>query len=253
METSRVEDSPRGSPRPESPLRPVRRGSRDDGVEGDVVLMERVATADRGAMHILFSRHHLAVYRFVLQRVQDRMLAEDVTSEVFLDVWRHADRFEGRSAVLTWILAIARHKTLAARAKFRLRFDPGAAASGHAADELHVCDVEVPLQVRDRQVVLRKCMTRLSAEHREVIDLVYYQEQSLESVATILGIPRGTAKTRVFYARKRLADELKKSGVDHIAQPRHAIGCCRLRRRLASGRAWRGHDGLIRPTRSTGE
>lgn len=60
-------------------------------------------------------------------------------------------------------------------------------------------------------------MARLSAQHREVIDLVYYQEQSMESVATILGIPRSTVKTRVFYARKRLADELKKSGVDWIA------------------------------------
>jgi RNA polymerase sigma-70 factor, ECF subfamily len=75
-----------------SPRKPVRRGSRDDSVEKtDAVLIERVAVAERSAMHLLFSRHHLAVYRFVLRRVQDRALAEDVTSEVFLDVWRHAD------------------------------------------------------------------------------------------------------------------------------------------------------------------
>ena len=65
--------------------------------------------------------------------------------------------------------------------------------------------------------MLRKCLTRLSPAHREVLELVYYQEQSVDSVATILGIPRNTAKTRVFYARKRLADELQKSGVDWIA------------------------------------
>jgi RNA polymerase sigma-70 factor, ECF subfamily len=117
----------------------------------------------------------------------------------------------GRSAALTWILAIARHKTLAVRAKRRLQFDPGSAGAQDAGD------FEAPLQARDRHTMLRKCMTRLSAEHREVIDLVYYQEQSIESVATILGIPRSTAKTRVFYARKRLADELKKSGVDWVA------------------------------------
>jgi RNA polymerase sigma-70 factor (ECF subfamily) len=181
--------------------------------EADALLMERVATADRGAMHILFSRHHLAVYRFVLQRVQDRMLAEDVTSEVFLDVWRHAGRFEGRSAVLTWILAIARHKTFAAHAKRRLRPHSGGDAAGPQGAD----DLDASLQARDRHTVLRNCMMRLSAEHREVIDLVYYQEQSMESVATILGIPRSTAKTRVFYARKRLADELKKSGVDWVA------------------------------------
>jgi RNA polymerase sigma-70 factor, ECF subfamily len=182
-----------------------RRGRRDESVdEADADLVRRVATADRNAMHILFSRHHLAVYRFVLQRVQDKALAEDLTSEVFLDVWRQASQLQGRSAVLAWILAIARHKTFSARPK------PGsAAAAGECAD-----DLDAPLQVQDRNTVLRKCITRLPAEHREVIDLVYYQEQSMESVATILGIPRSTAKTRVFYARRRLADELKRSGVD---------------------------------------
>jgi RNA polymerase sigma-70 factor, ECF subfamily len=181
--------------------RPVRRGRVD---EADAALIQRIARTDRNAMHILFSRHHLAVYRFVLQRLQDKALAEDITGEVFLDVWRRASRFEGGSEVLTWILAIARHKTFSARSG-------RAAAAGENAG-----DPGDPLQVQDRSTVLRKCMTRLPAEHREVIDLVYYQEQSMESVATILGIPRNAAKTRVFYARKRLADELKKSGVDWI-------------------------------------
>jgi RNA polymerase sigma-70 factor (ECF subfamily) len=174
--------------------------------------MRRVAAADRTAMHILFSNHHVAVYRFVLQRLRDKALAEDVTSEVFLDVWRHAGRIEGRSTALTWILAIARRKTFAARSNSRKgQFDTDMTADRDSAD-----DPDAPLQALDRSVILRKCVTRLSAEHREVIDLVYYQEQSMESVATILGIPCNTAKTRVFYARKRLADELRKSGVEWI-------------------------------------
>jgi RNA polymerase sigma-70 factor, ECF subfamily len=194
-----------------SPPGPVLRG-RDDGVDdADAALIQRVATADRNAMRILFSRHHLAVYRFVMQRLQDKALAEDVTSEVFLGVWRNAPQFQGRSAVLTWILAIARYKTLAARPKSAVVFGGDIAAAAERID-----DPEVTLQVQDRKTVLRRCLTRLSAEHREVIDLVYYQEQSMESVATILGIPRSTAKTRVFYARKRLADELRKSGVDWV-------------------------------------
>jgi RNA polymerase sigma-70 factor, ECF subfamily len=201
METLRVAGS---LPRPDR---------RDDSVDDtDTALIQRVAIADRDAMRILFSRHHLAVYRFVMQRLRDKALAEDVTSEVFLDVWRNASQFQGRSAVLTWILAISRHKTFAARPKAIIQLGGDIAIATDCAE-----DPEAPLQVQDRKTVLRKCMTRLSAEHREVIDLVYYQEQSMESVATILGIPRSTAKTRVFYARKRLADELRKSGVDWIA------------------------------------
>jgi RNA polymerase sigma-70 factor, ECF subfamily len=192
--------------------RPVGRGGANGAAE-DRLLISRVAAADRTAMHILFSKHHVAVYRFVLQRLRDYALAEDVTSDVFLDVWRQADRFEGRSAVLTWILAIARHKAFAAKSRSRgVEFDLDVAADQRSAD-----DPDAPLQARDRSVVLRKCLTRLSPAHREVIDLVYYQEQSMDSVATILGIPRNTAKTRVFYARKRLADELKKAGLDWVA------------------------------------
>jgi RNA polymerase sigma-70 factor (ECF subfamily) len=197
------------------PRRPVRRGSRDGSVEeADAVLMQRIATANRSAMHLLFSRHHLAVYRFVLQQLQDRPLAEDVTSEVFLDVWRQAGRFDGRSAVLTWILAIARRKSFAARSQLPARAGQGSErGAGNQAARAQLRDGDAV----DRHAVLRSCMNRLSAEHREVIDLVYYQEQSMESVATILGIPRFVAKTRVFRARKRLAAELKKSGVDWIA------------------------------------
>jgi RNA polymerase sigma-70 factor, ECF subfamily len=163
-------------------------------------------------MHILFSKHHVAVYRFVLQRLRDKALAEDVTSDVFLDIWRYAGRFEGRSTVLTWILAIARRKAFTAYARSRsVAFD-----SDLLADQGGTDDPDAPLHARDRSIVLRRCLTRLSPEHREVIDLVYYQEQSMDSVATILGIPRNTAKTRVFYARKRLANELKKAGVDWV-------------------------------------
>jgi RNA polymerase sigma-70 factor, ECF subfamily len=188
--------------------RPVRRGSAD---EADEAVMQRIAAADKSAMHVLFSRHHLAVYRFVLQRLRDKALAEDVTGEVFLDIWRNASRFQGQSAVLAWVLAVARHKTLSARPMKPGRGPGGAVAAVESAD-----DLDAPLQVQDRNTVLRKCLTRLPVEHREVIDLVYYQEQSMESVATILGIPRNTAQTRVFHARKRLADELKRSGADWI-------------------------------------
>ena len=164
-------------------------------------------------MQTLFSRHHVAVYRFVLQQLLDKALAENVTGEVFLEVWRHAGGFEGRSTALTWMLAIARRKILAAR------IDPrGVQAEGDmAADQDSADDPDAPLQARDRSAVLRRCITRLAAEHREMIDLVYCQEQSMESVATILGIPQNTAQRRMLCAREQLADELKKSGVEWVA------------------------------------
>jgi RNA polymerase sigma-70 factor (ECF subfamily) len=70
------------------------------------------------------------------------------------------------------------------------------------------------LEKKDKSAMLRKCLAKLSAEHREVIDLVYYHEKSVEEVAEIVGIPANTVKTRMFYARKRLAELLRSEGVE---------------------------------------
>ena len=79
----------------------------------DEALIAKIAAGNRLAMQALFARHHTRIYRFVLRMVGDNALAEDLTSEVFLSVWQQAHRFEARSAVTTWLLAIARYKALA--------------------------------------------------------------------------------------------------------------------------------------------
>ena len=78
----------------------------------DEMLLERIADGDRTAMHTLYSRHNVRVYRFILRIVRDATMAEDLVSQVFLDVWRTASQFEGRSQVSTWLLSIARFKAL---------------------------------------------------------------------------------------------------------------------------------------------
>jgi len=75
-------------------------------------------------------------------------------------------------------------------------------------------DPEVAVQKKDKSEILRNCLQTLSPEHREVIDLVYYHEKSVEEVAEIVGIPEATVKTRMFYARKKLSELLKAAGID---------------------------------------
>ena len=84
-------------------------------ISSDEVLIRRIAGGDQLAMQILFARHRVALYRWLLRLVRDEALAEDLLSEVFLDVWRQAAFFEARSSVSTWLLAIARYKALSAR------------------------------------------------------------------------------------------------------------------------------------------
>src|ERR1700674_2817893 len=177
----------------------------------DELLIGRIARGDRLAMQVLFARHHVRIYRFVLRLMRDEMAAEDVISEVFLDVWRQASRFEGRSAVSTWLIAIARFKALSMLRKRRdVELDEETAESIEEPSD----DPELAIEKRDKGEKLRGCLATLSPEHREIIDLVYYHEKSVEEVAEIVGIPEATVKPRMFYARKRLSELLKAAGID---------------------------------------
>jgi RNA polymerase sigma-70 factor (ECF subfamily) len=163
-------------------------------------------------MQVLFARHRLRVFRFVLRYVRDEASAEDALAEVFLDVWRQAGAFEGRSSVSTWMLSIARFKALSlvrARKDTAPLDDEAAAGIADDAD-----DPEVEAAKKDKGALLRACLQKLSAEHREMIDLVYYHEKSVEEVARIVGVPPATAKTRLFYARQKLSEIFARSGVD---------------------------------------
>jgi RNA polymerase sigma-70 factor, ECF subfamily len=172
----------------------------------DVILVNRIAAGDKLAMQALFARHRTPLYRWLLRFVDNETLAEDLLSEVFLDVWRQAGRFEGRSLVSTWLLSIARFKALSARRR-RTDAELDEKIQTTVADPAN--DPEAAFQEKNRGELLRQALTRISREHRQIIDLVYYHEKSIEECAQILGIPAATVKTRMFYARKKLAELVK--------------------------------------------
>jgi RNA polymerase sigma-70 factor (ECF subfamily) len=180
----------------------------------DEMLLEGIAAGERTAMHVLYARHNVRVFRFILRIVGDASVAEDLVSQVFLDVWRTAGQFEGRSQVSTWMLAIARFKALTALRNRRHE-------DIDQEEVLQIADTgDTPETSMDRSqtsATLRKAIAKLSPAHREIIDLVYYHEKSVEEVGQIIGIPQATVKTRMFYARKHLAELLKEVGFERKA------------------------------------
>ena len=157
-------------------------------------------------MRALFARYRVKVYRWLLCLVVDEALAEDLLSEVFLDVWRHAASFEARSSLSTWLLAIARYKALSAR-RHRTDAELDEATVSTVPDTAN--DPEVTLQKKNRAEALRQSLPRLSPEHREVIDLAYYHGKSVKEIAEIVSISEATVKTGMFYARRKLAELLE--------------------------------------------
>jgi RNA polymerase sigma-70 factor (ECF subfamily) len=176
----------------------------------DEALIRLIADGDKRAMQVLYARHNVRVYRFVIRLTGNVSLAEDLVSEVFLDVWRQADGFEAKCQVSTWLLAIARYKALSA---LRRRSDEQLDDVMAAAIEDPADDPETIVSNKDRSAVVHKCLSQLSPAHREVIDLVYYHEKSVDEVAQIVGVPSATVKTRMFYARNKMADLLKQAGM----------------------------------------
>jgi RNA polymerase sigma-70 factor (ECF subfamily) len=179
----------------------------------DEALIELIAEGDKRAMQVLYARHNVRVYRFIVRLTGNTSLAEDLVSEVFLDVWRQAEGFESKSQVSTWLLAIARYKALSA---LRRRSDEHLDDRMAATIEDTADDPETAVYKVDRNAIVQKCLTRLSPAHREVLDLVYYHEKSVDEVARIVGVPAATVKTRMFYARNKMADLLKQSGVSAV-------------------------------------
>jgi len=165
-------------------------------------------------MHILFVRHRVSVFRFVQRIVRNTAIADDLVSQVFLDVWRSASRFENRARVSTWLLSIARLKALSSlrERKYENTDQDDVVGIVDAADT-----PEVALDRKETNAILRACIDKLSTAHREIIDLVYYHEQSVAEASEIVGIPHATVKSRMFLARKQLARMLVSVGIEAAA------------------------------------
>jgi RNA polymerase sigma-70 factor (ECF subfamily) len=188
----------------------VRNATEAEENTSDAMLLKHVAEGDKAAMHILFARHRTKVFRFVQRMVRNPAIAEDLVSQVFLDVWRCANRFENRARVSTWLLSIARFKAINT---LRRR----AYESADLEDVPKIADTadtpEAALDRKETNGILQACISKLSPAHREIIELFYYREKSAAELSETIGIPLATVKSRIFYARKQLAKSLVGAGI----------------------------------------
>lgn len=180
----------------------------------DETLIGLIARGDKDAMRLLFARHNVRVFRFLRRMVDNEATAEDLLNEVFIEIWRNAGRFDARSQVSTWILGIARYKALSS---LRQRSFEALDEDTYDLVEDPADDPEIAVQKAERSAQLRDCLKQLSAAHREVLDLIYYHEQSIEDVARIIGVPLGTVKTRAFHARKQIAELMAARGLEQAS------------------------------------
>jgi RNA polymerase sigma-70 factor (ECF subfamily) len=174
-------------------------------------LLAAVAHGDRSAFERLYHTYEKRVYQYVQTLVSDASLAEEVVGDTMLAVWRGAGSFAYTSRVSTWIFGIARHKALDAirrsgRRQREVELD-GAVDLPHPHDRPDECVLRHQLAT-----LTQRAMAALTREHREILRLVFYEEQPYEEISTLLGIPANTVKTRVYYAKQRLKEQLAHLG-----------------------------------------
>jgi RNA polymerase sigma-70 factor (ECF subfamily) len=158
------------------------------------------ARGDKAAMKALYERHSDALYRFLRARLGDPFEAADVMQETFLEIWRAAARFEGRSAPRTWMFGIARNKAIdrMRRGAREVTSEPDDSAPDDAPNP------EAVVAAASDAARVRECMGRLSDTHRSAIHLAFWRELPYGEIAEIEGVPVGTVKTRILHAKRLL-------------------------------------------------
>jgi RNA polymerase sigma-70 factor (ECF subfamily) len=173
-------------------------------------LLALVAVGDRGAFREIYDRYYKRIYLYSYRLLGDGEGAKDVANEVMMEVWKGAKQFRGESKPSTWFFGIAVNKI---RKEIKGRppaHDDLDAVGKKASEKTMQDDLTYHAELREQ---MRLAIKELSREHREVLDLTYYQGLSIKEIAEIMGCPLNTVKTRMFYARKRLGGILQAMGI----------------------------------------
>ncbi len=180
----------------------------------DEDLVKRVANGDQEAFRTLFESYGERVFRYAHRLISQVSVAEEVTNDVMLEMWKSAARFEQRSKVSTWILGITRNLALNGVRGLRVTTVDLDQVAEPVDDQ---ADPESALLAQDPAVyaqLLRKALRSLSIEHRDVVELTFYQGLSYPEIAKVVGCPENTVKTRMFHAKRKLKRAL---GVADVA------------------------------------
>jgi RNA polymerase sigma-70 factor (ECF subfamily) len=173
--------------------------------ESDEMLMVRLMEGEEDAFDPLFARYGGRLRSFIFRFVGDREVAEDLTQEVFLKVYRNPRAFDPRGRFVTWIFAVARNACID---HLRLKKLPVVSISGADEDELRI-DPASPATFAPEEAALhqelqgkvQEVLAQLSTKLREVFVLCAMQGMSYEDAASIIGCPVKTVSSRLSRAR----------------------------------------------------
>ena len=174
----------------------------------DTELLRQVAAGDEAAFAELYDLHAPSIYNYLLRLVNEPAIAEEILQEVFLAMWRGAQRFRAEAKVKTWLLRIAHHQAVSWLRRTRAALWPN--------DELEAdaeASIEEHLARRWQIDQVRAALAQLTPKHRAVIELTFVQGLSYAEIAVVMSCPIGTVKSRMSYALRHLNDLLSEAAL----------------------------------------
>lgn len=182
-------------------LRPVGQPSEEE-------LIRLVALGDEAAFEQLYDRISPRVFGLVRKVVRDQAQSQEVTQEVFLDIWQQATRFDSdRGKAMSWILVIA-HRKAVDKVRSSQASSERDLRQGIKEYQASYEDVALSVESSEEAQELQRALAELTQSQREAITLAYYRGMTHQQVAEQLNIPVGTAKTRIRDGMIRLRDTL---------------------------------------------
>ena len=171
-------------------------------------LVQSIAARDQLALHSLYERTHRIVFTLIVRITNSRETAEEVTLDVFHDVWRRASTYDpANGSVLGWILNQARSRAID-RSRFEHRKKRYGDGLNGPLTATEANDPHEARQLEEQRRLLRNALEVLTPEERQVIESAFFSELTYREVAAELNQPLGTVKTRIRSGLGKLREAL---------------------------------------------
>ena len=189
--------------------------SHPDQKLGDLDLLRRIARQEEAALAEFYDGHAKTVFAFLCRMFSDRIEAEDVLQETFLQVWREAVRYDPlRGSPIAWLIKIARSRGIDRLRQLRLKAkrDGGPIEEWHEQLQTQPSVEAMAMEQATHRGIYRE-MDKLPLEQRDAIMLAFFGGLTHHEIAKRLGVPMGTIKTRIRLGMQKLQEAMQKAGV----------------------------------------
>ncbi len=183
----------------------------DYSILDDVALVTLIARRDERALGALYDRYSRLAFSLAVRIIGDRALAEEITADSFVSVWRASGSYSAeRGRFVAWLMSVVRHRAIDELRRLRVRPEGSAVELNETLQTtVHPDGLDDVLDARQRQEVVRSALAGLPAPQREALELAYFGDLTQQEIAAKMGAPLGTIKTRMRLGLLKLREELQ--------------------------------------------